>query len=68
MLIYILGALRHPAFTQLNYLQLLDEKVHKVYRFMHMSFNMLPYLFYPRVYCITDLVKVVGNQRSYGDI
>lgn len=68
MLIYILGSLRHAAFTPLNYLLLLDEKVFKVYKFMHLSFNMMPYIFYPRVYCITDLVGVIGNQRTYGDI
>lgn len=47
---------------------MLDEKVYMTYKFMHMSFNMLPYVFYPRLYCITDILKAIGNQRSYGDI
>jgi hypothetical protein len=28
---------------------------------------MLPYLLYPRIYCVTDVLKAVGHQRTFGD-
>lgn len=32
-----------------------------------MPFGKIPYLFYPRIYCVTDVLDVVGRQQSYGD-
>ena len=32
-----------------------------------MSFMKIPYLFYPRIYDITNVIDLPGNQRSYGN-
>lgn len=67
MLVYILCAYKTHALKIYTNTFPLDEKVASSYKLMTMSFNMLPYVFYPRLYCITDLLNAVGNQRSYGD-
>jgi hypothetical protein len=32
-----------------------------------MPFGKIPYLFYPRIYCVTDALHLPGRQQSYGD-
>ena len=32
-----------------------------------MPFGKVPYLFYPRVYCVTDILNVVGRQEAGGE-
>ena len=32
-----------------------------------MPFGRTPYLFYPRVYCVTDVVNAVGRQETGGE-
>lgn len=68
MLVFMLCSFKTPAFKIAINVCPLDEKVFWSYKFMHMSFNMLPYIFYPRLYCITDILNVIGSQRSYGDV
>ena len=64
--IYVLSAMKSPAFTLLSNGKSLDKKVFYAQRFLTMPFGKVPYLFYPRVYCVTDVLDVVGNQMSYG--
>ena len=44
----------------------LDLKVYQVQRFLSMPFGKVPYVFYPRIYSVTNVMDVVGQQRSYG--
>ena len=36
-------------------------------RLLGMSFVKVPYLFYPRIYDITNVLDLPGNQRTLGD-
>ena len=47
---------------------MLDEKIYQIQRFLGMSFVKVPYLFYPRIYDVTNVIDLPGNQRSMGDI
>jgi hypothetical protein len=66
MPIYLLSAFKHPAFEVLSAHNFLDHKVAQVYKWLGICFNIVPYLLYPRIYCITEIPYIVGNQRSYG--
>jgi hypothetical protein len=32
-----------------------------------MPFGKIPYVLYPRIYCVTNVMDIVGQQRSYGN-
>lgn len=64
--IYVLSAMKTHAFRLISNTNQLDMKVYQVHRFLSMPFGKAPYLFYPRVYCVTNVMDVVGQQRSYG--
>lgn len=54
------------AFRLLSSSRRLDLKVYEAYRFLTMPFGKAPYLFYPRVYKVTEVLDVPGRQHSYG--
>lgn len=58
--------MKSHAFRLISNTNQLDMKVYQVHRFLSMPFGKAPYLFYPRVYCVTNVMDVVGQQRSYG--
>ena len=66
MPIYLLTSLKSPSFSSLLHSNMVDSKLCHVYRFLGISFNKVSYLFYPRVYKISDVVRVVGRQDSIG--
>lgn len=39
-------------------------KIYWVQKFLGMPFGKAPYLFYPRVYCVTDVLNAVGHQHE----
>ena len=56
------------AFKLLSNSQMLDEKVYQMQRFLSIPFVKVPYLFYPRIYSITNVICLPGKQRGYGDV
>lgn len=54
------------AFRLLSNSRKLDLKVYQALRFLSMPFGKVPYLFYPRIYKVTNVLEVPGNQHSYG--
>jgi hypothetical protein len=68
MPIYILSAMKTHAFRLMKSDQMLDEKIYQIQRFLGMSFVKVPYMFYPRIYDITNVIDLPGNQRTMGDI
>jgi len=66
MPVYVLAAMKSHAFRLLTHSQQLDEKVSCVQNWLGLSLNKVAYLFYPRIYCITDVLDVVHIQKSYG--
>jgi hypothetical protein len=67
MPVYLLSAMKNPAFKLSMQSRKLDNKIYWIQKFLSMGFGKAPYLFYPRVYKVTDVVKVPGNQYSYGN-
>ena len=66
MPLYVLSAMKTHAFKLLSSSRQLDNKIYWAQKWLGIPFGKVPYLFYPRVYCITDILDVVGNQKSYG--
>ena len=67
MPIYLLSAMKNPAFKLSMQSRKLDNKIYWIQKFLSMGFGKAPYLFYPRVYKVTDITNVAGNQYSYGN-
>lgn len=42
-------------------------KIYWVQKFLGMPFGKAPYLFYPRIYCVTDVLNAVGQQYEQND-
>ena len=67
MPVYILSAMKTHAFKLLSNSRQLDRKVFTIQKLLSIPFGKVPYLLYPRVYCITDVVNVVGRQMTTGE-
>lgn len=67
MPIYLLSAMKTHAFRLLSNSRQLDQKVFWAQKFLSIPFGKVPYLFYPRVYCVTDVLNVVGRQEFNGE-
>lgn len=65
--IYTLSAMKTHAFRLLANSQRLDEKVAEIQKWLGVPFGKVPYMFYPRVYRVTNVTELPGRQRSYGD-
>ena len=64
--IYVLSVMKTHAFRLLSNSRRLDLKVYQAQRFLSIPFGKVPYLFYPRIYRVTDVLEVPGRQHSYG--
>ena len=67
MPIYVLAAFKTHAFKLLSTTRQLDMKIYWMQKFLGMPFGKAPYLFYPRVYCVTDVLNAVGQQYEQND-
>lgn len=67
MPIYMLSAMKTHAFRLLSNSRQLDQKLNWVQKFLSIPFGKVPYLFYPRVYCVTDILNAVGRQEAGGE-
>lgn len=54
--LYMLSALKSHAFRLLTHTKL-DEKIASIYRFLSMPISLFPYVIYPRVYKISDILN-----------
>ena len=59
--IYLLSAMKNPAFKMSLQNRRLDNKVYWIHRFLNMGFGKAPYLFYPRIYKVTDVTNLPGK-------
>lgn len=66
MPIYILSGLKTHALRLLSSSRQLDNKVFQAIRLMGNSFTKMAYMFYPRIYNITEVTELPGQQDYQG--
>jgi len=67
MPVYMLSAMKTHAFRLLSNSRQLDSKLYWIQKFLSIPFGKVPYLFYPRMYCVTDILNAVGRQETGGE-
>ena len=65
--IYLLSAMKNAAFKMSLQNRKLDNKIYWIQKFLSMGFGKAPYLFYPRVYKVTDVIDLPIKQYDMGD-